>query len=71
VKSGVVALYNGDDRTCTPTYVTAGNGFFEPADHVHFVKNVGTDDYVAFATFVLPAGAPARIDAPSPGNCPF
>ena len=71
VKSGVVALYDGDDRTCTPRYVTAGNGFFEPAGHVHFVKNVGSVDYVAYATFVLPVGAPARIDAPSPGNCPF
>ncbi len=71
VQSGLVALYDGDDKTCTPTLVTGGSGFFEPADHVHFVKNVGTVDYVAFATFVLPHGASARIDAPSPGNCPF
>jgi quercetin dioxygenase-like cupin family protein len=71
VKSGVVALYSGDDRTCTPTYVTAGNGFFEEANHVHFVRNIGAVTYEAYGTFVLPAGAPGRIDAPSSGNCPF
>src|ERR1051325_1543 len=70
VQSRLVALYDADDKTCTPSFVTGGSGFFEPTGHVHFVRNVGTVDYVALATFVLPHGALARIDATSPGNCP-
>lgn len=71
VKAGMVALYSGDDRTCTPKYVTAGNAFFEEANHVHFVRNVGGVAYEAYATFVLPVGAAARTDEPDPGNCSF
>ena len=71
IKAGVAALYDGNDPTCTPKYVTAGNAFFEEANHVHFVQIIGAVAYQAYATFVLPLGAPARIDAANPGNCRF
>ena len=71
VRSGVAAVYSGDDPTCTPKFVGAGEVFTEEAGHVHFVKSVGTVAYEAYATFVLPVGVPGRTDEPSPGNCPF
>jgi quercetin dioxygenase-like cupin family protein len=71
VRAGVVAIYEGDDPTCTPRYVGAGEVFTEEPGHVHFVRNEGTVAYEAYATWVLPVGAPVRTDEPSPGNCPF
>lgn len=71
VRSGIVAIYEGDDPTCTPNYVGAGEVFTEEPGHVHFVRNEGTVAYEAYATFVLPVGVPSRTDEPSPGNCPF
>ncbi len=71
VRSGVVTLYDGDDPTCTPRTVTAGEVFTEVPGHVHFVRNEGTVDYVAYGTFILPVGAASRTDEPNPGNCPF
>jgi quercetin dioxygenase-like cupin family protein len=72
VLSGRVALYDGDDPACNPRYVGAGDVFIEEPGHVHFVKNVGSDVYEAYSTFVLPPGVAARTDVtPSPGNCPF
>jgi quercetin dioxygenase-like cupin family protein len=71
VRSGIVAIYDGDDPTCTPRYVGAGEVFTEEPGHVHFVRNEGAVAYEAYATFVLPVGAPSRTDAPDPGHCPF
>ena len=71
VRSGIVAIYDGDDPTCSPHYVGAGEVFTEEPGHVHFVRNEGTVAYESYATFVLPVGVPSRIDEPSPGNCPF
>jgi quercetin dioxygenase-like cupin family protein len=71
VRAGTVAIYDGDDPTCTPRYVSAGEVFTEEPGHVHFVLNEGTVAYEAYATFILPVGVPSRTDAPSPGNCPF
>lgn len=71
VRAGTVAVYDGDDPTCTPRYVSAGEVFTEEPGHVHFVRNEGTVAYEAYATFILPVGVASRTDAPSPGNCPF
>jgi quercetin dioxygenase-like cupin family protein len=71
VRSGIVAIYDGDDQTCSPHYVGAGEVFTEEPGHVHFVRNEGTVAYEAYATFVLPVGVPSRTDEPSLGNCPF
>ena len=71
VYQGRVAIYDGDDPTCTPKYYSAGEVFTEEPGHVHFVRSDGVAPYKAFATFVMPVGVASRTDVPSPGNCPF
>jgi quercetin dioxygenase-like cupin family protein len=71
VRAGRVAIYDGDDPTAHPRYVSAGEVFTEEPGHVHFVHNEGTVPYEAYATFILPVGVPSRRDAPAPGNCLF
>jgi len=71
VTQGAVWLYDADDPTCTATIVTAGNGFIEPGDHVHLLRNEGTVDAKWTTTAIRPAGSAGRIDQPNPGNCPF
>ncbi len=72
VKSGVATVYDGDDPTCTPEVYPAGTGFIDPGDgHVHMVRNEGADTLVTQAFQIIPVGGTRRIDAPSPGTCPF
>jgi len=72
VVSGTATLYDSDDPTCTPHAYAAGAGVIDPGGgHVHLLKNEGTVDLVTIAVQILPDGAPRRIDAPDPGNCPF
>jgi quercetin dioxygenase-like cupin family protein len=71
VKSGVATEYHGDDDDCTPIVHPAGTGFIENTGHVHNVRNEGTDPLELVVFFLLPQGAPVRIDMPNPGNCPF
>jgi quercetin dioxygenase-like cupin family protein len=72
VKSGTATFYDSDDPTCTPHVYQAGTGVIDPGDgHVHLLRNEGNVDLVTVTVQILPAGAPRRIDAPSPGNCPF
>ena len=72
VKTGVATVYDGDDPTCTPEIYPAGTGFIDPGDgHVHMVRNEGADTLVTQAFQIIPAGGTRRIDAPSPGTCPF
>jgi hypothetical protein len=72
VKAGVAAVYDGDDPTCTPHYYAAGTGFADPGfGHVHMVRNESSVTLELVAFQIIPAGAARRIDAPSPGNCPF
>ena len=72
VKSGTATFYDGDDPTCTPHVYPAGTGTIDPGDgHVHLLRNEGTVDLVTVTVQFVPAGASRRIDAPSPGNCPF
>jgi quercetin dioxygenase-like cupin family protein len=66
VAAGALTLYDGDDTTCTGHRQLAGSAFLDPGDHVHNARNEGTVPVVVYATFLLPAGAPARIDAPAP-----
>src|SRR5918996_356061 len=70
VKSGTAAFYRGDDPTCTPKVYEQGDAFADPAGGVvHIVRNEGSAELVVIVTRLLPAGAPARIDQPNPGNC--
>lgn len=72
VKAGTATVYSGDDPYCIPVTYPAGTGFIDQGgDHVHMVRNEGTVELEVIAFQIVPAGADRRIDAPSPGYCPF
>lgn len=75
VTQGTVTVYEGDDPTCTPHEFSAssqGTGFVDiGGGAVHLIRNEGTVDAQTIVVQLIPAGAPRRIDAPDPGNCPF
>jgi quercetin dioxygenase-like cupin family protein len=71
----IVAVVEGtlvlSHANCTSETFQAGVGFFQPADEVHVARNPSAHDQtVVWATYVLPPGAPIRVDQPNPG-CPF
>lgn len=71
VKSGTSTFYRGDDPTCTPQVHPAGSAYVDPGGTVHIARNEGSVELVLIVTRLIPEGAPARIDQPNPGNCPF
>jgi hypothetical protein len=72
VKTGTATYYDGDDPTCTPHVVQAGEGFVDHGGgHLHMVWNEGDVELEVIAVQIAPEGAERRVDAPSPGNCPF
>jgi quercetin dioxygenase-like cupin family protein len=71
VKSGTLSFYRGDDPTCTAQIYQAGDVFIDPGNVVHIGRNEGSVDLDVITTRLVPAGAMARIDQPSPGNCSF
>lgn len=71
VTAGTLADYESSDPACTPTVYTKGMAFVDPGgDHVHNIVNEGTGMASNIAVQFIPAGAPRRIDAPQPANCP-
>lgn len=73
VTSGSFTMYRGNDDQCQRTVYPAGRAFVEPGglDDVHIGRNEGSVPVTWVATAILPVGVAGRIDAPSPGNCPF
>jgi hypothetical protein len=73
VKSGTLTFYGAEDPTCTGRVYTAGQAFVDRGQgHVHIGRNEGSENLELWsAYFDVPPGGPFRIDAPSPGNCPF
>jgi quercetin dioxygenase-like cupin family protein len=71
VKSGTSTFYQGDDPTCTPHVYPTGSAYVDPGNTVHIARNEGSVELVLIVTRLIPEGAPARIDQPNPGNCPF
>ena len=72
VTSGQITAYDGDDPTCTPIIYNVGDGFTDHGGgHVHLLRNETGAPAVTIAVQILPKDAQRRIDAPSPGNCPF
>lgn len=72
VKSGTATFYDGDDPTCTPRVVQAGEAVVDiGGGHVHMVRNEGNVQLELVAFQIVPQGAVRRIDAPAPGNCTF
>ncbi len=72
VTQGTLTIYNAPK--CQPRVYHAGEGFVEKYPRtVHLVRNEGTEEAKWTATFILPVGAPRRIDEPQPSgvNCPI
>jgi quercetin dioxygenase-like cupin family protein len=67
VKSGTVTRYLADG--CVRETFTVGQGFVELPGHVHMVRNEGATPAQTVASFIVPVGAPLRIDAPAPAGC--
>ena len=70
IVAGELTYYDSDEG-CTRTVYSTGESFIdEGGGHVHFARNEGTTNLVLYATYLVPVGAPLRIDAPDPGFCP-
>jgi quercetin dioxygenase-like cupin family protein len=71
ITAGAATVYEGDDPTFTPTVYPAGTGFIDEPDTTHIVRNEGDVNLVLTAVFLVPQGAPRRIDEPAPAGAPF
>ena len=73
VKSGQITFYEADDASCTGTTYVAGQiAVDEGYGNVHYARNEGTTPTELWITFLdVPPNTSPRIDAASPGNCPF
>jgi quercetin dioxygenase-like cupin family protein len=74
IKSGEMTLVYADDASCQGRVYRAGESFVDRGDvTVHNALNRGSTNLEFWATYLVPGapGTPARIDAGSPGTCPF
>jgi len=74
VKAGELTLVYANDESCQGTTYKAGESFVDRGDEfVHTALNRGSVNLEFWATYFVPGtpGAPQRIDAGSPGTCPF
>ncbi len=72
VTKGSLTVYNAPE--CQPQVYQTGEGFVEPSpEQVHMLRNEGAEEAEAVGTFIIPVGAPRRIDEPQPTevNCPI
>jgi quercetin dioxygenase-like cupin family protein len=67
VTSGTVTRV--DARSCTSETFSAGQGFFEEPNDVHVALNKTSEPAETYVTFIVPVGAPLRVDEPAPPNC--
>ena len=71
VTAGTGSLYFAADPTFTPAVYPAGTGFVEAGGDVHIFRNEGVVDLELTVLFLVPHGAPTRIDEPAPPGAPF
>jgi quercetin dioxygenase-like cupin family protein len=71
VSAGTGSFYHADDPTFTPAVYPAGTGFVEAGGDVHIFRNEGDVDLELTVLFLVPHGAPTRIDEPAPPGAPF
>jgi quercetin dioxygenase-like cupin family protein len=71
VTAGTGSFYFAADPTFTPTFYPAGTGFVEGGGDVHIFRNEGAVDLEVTVMFLVPHGAPTRIDQPAPPGAPF
>jgi quercetin dioxygenase-like cupin family protein len=71
ITAGAGSFYEAADPTFTPTVYSAGTGFVEAGGDVHIFRNEGAVDLELTVLFLVPDGAPTRIDEPAPPGAPF
>jgi hypothetical protein len=71
VSEGTMRFYEGDDPTCTPVEKSKGEGFLDKGEHAHMARNESGAPAQTVVTYLVPQGAPLKVDQPRPGNCPF
>ncbi len=73
ISAGTLTLFDSH-APCTGTAYATGKAFFDQGGgEVHIARNLGTTPATVYVQYILPAGAPARIDAPAPAGaelCP-
>jgi quercetin dioxygenase-like cupin family protein len=52
VTAGTLTLYDSSGPKCTPHRYRAGQGFVEPANHIHLARNEGNTKVTLYATYV-------------------
>ncbi len=67
VTSGTVTRVNAPG--CTEDTVSAGQGFTEEPNLVHNLLNKTSTTAQTIVTFIVPVGAPLRVDEPAPAGC--
>ena len=71
VVQGEVTFYEYDDPTCTPTVVSAGQGYVDTG-HGHIGINETGQPAKDVTVFFAPVGLPFRVELPAPGRyCSF
>jgi hypothetical protein len=71
VAEGTMRFYEGDDPTRTPVEKSKGEGFLDKGEHAHMARNESGAPAQTVVTYLVPQGAPLKVDQPRPGNCPF
>jgi quercetin dioxygenase-like cupin family protein len=66
VTAGTLTIYHADDPTLTPEVFPAGTGFVEGPGDIHIGRNEGDTNLQLVVLFLVPHGAPTRIDEPAP-----
>jgi hypothetical protein len=71
VIQGEVTFYDYDDPTCTPTVVSAGQGYVDTG-HGHIGRNESGQPAKDVTVIFAPVALPFRDELPAPGpHCPF
>jgi quercetin dioxygenase-like cupin family protein len=52
ITAGTLTLYDSSGPKCNPTRYHAGQGFIEPANHIHLARNEGNTRVILYATYV-------------------
>ena len=66
LEQGTVISY---ESNCRPKAYSAGQGFVDPSNRVHIMRNMGTEPAVLYITALLPPGTPLRTDERAPATC--
>lgn len=70
VVEGTLTFYEADDPTCSPIYVTAGQGYVDTG-RGHIGRNETGLPARDISVILAPVNLPFRTELDPPGNCPF